>query len=145
MMSTEQITNEQVFPNMAEDDRADTFCHAELEAAGIGIEKLGWIADGSEVPTHIIGSLYGWVFKRAWCYWVAKGPGIPPEYARRLHETHGKVVRVDGLDISSDERNHGFATGYYHVDTPSGLKALADMLRLVVSDFEKTVSDKGEK
>jgi hypothetical protein len=55
------------------------------------------------------------------------------EAAERLHATHGTQVRVDGHCGCPSPREwfKGFGVGHYHVDTPAGLKALADAIRSV--------------
>ncbi len=123
-----------VFPNMAGRKDCDEILRQELEAAGI--PPLDRIIPGrGEVPARIFGGIdpLGWSFNRAWYYWVAKGPGIPPAYATELHRRHGKDVRVDGHCAcpSPLEWHKGFAVGMYHVDTPAGLKALADVIKNV--------------
>lgn len=128
------------FPNLArrdpvliEVDAVTATCKAELEAAGIKPHVFGSLYHTREVPSKCVGGLSGWTFERAWYYWTAKGPGIPPEIAERLHASHGLVVRVDGdcTCPSPLAHAHGFAIGSYHVDTPDGLKALADTLRSI--------------
>ena len=125
-------------------DHADT--DAILKAAGIfNMLEHDNIAPDSvlvehfrersgEVKTSVKGLLHGWVFERAWYYWRATGPGIELEAAMALHATHGNVVRVDGHCgcPSPLERYEGLACGSYHVDTPEGLKALADTIRSLV-------------
>jgi hypothetical protein len=127
----------QTFSNMAGKKDIDDLLAAELTSADIEVLRLQFLKDGRrEVDTSVRGSLHGWGFTRAWYYWVAEGPGLPPSYATPLHETHGRDVRVEG-DCGSPspmEARKGFAIGLYHVDTADGLKALADTLRLVVSD-----------
>lgn len=108
-------------------------CRAELEAAGIKVSEFDIFATRGEVPSRAIGGLLSWTFTRAWYYWVAEGPGIPPDIAEKLHATHGKDVRVDGHCGCPSPREwfKGFAVGRYHVDTQEGLNALADTLRSV--------------
>jgi hypothetical protein len=130
------------FPNKA-GDHADTddILRAELKAAGIPTlqeaEGKGpdYLADmlrrnSGEVKTSVIGCLHGWEFKRAWYYWIAKGPGIEVDAAERLHAEHGRTVRVEGHCgcPSPRERFNGLACGSYHVDDAAGLKALADTI-----------------
>lgn len=137
---------DKMFPNRAGDKPDnDSLLRAELRAAGIPTiqDVLGKGDDyllemfreqSGEVVTGVFGELHGWSFKRAWYYWVAQGPGIDVETAEKLHAEFGKVVRVDG-DCSSPsprERFKGFGCGSYHVDTPEGLKALADVIKSVV-------------
>jgi hypothetical protein len=105
---------------------------AELRVAGI--EPLSFdLSPEGEVPCSRPGFFSGWSFKRAWYYWVARGPGIPPDIAEKLHATHGKQVRVEGHCGCPSPREYckGFAVGMYHVDTPAGLKALVDTLRSI--------------
>lgn len=120
----------------------DEKCRAELLAAGITpLEIEIFRGKGGEVPTKIRGASdpFGWGFRRAWYYWVAEGPGIPPSYAAVLHEAHGTDVRVAGHCgcPSPLEWHKGFAVGLYHVDTAEGLKALADTIRQVAADAKK--------
>lgn len=128
-----------MFSNLAGRRGIDDIVKAELAAAGIKMEVLGdWFANRktTEVHTGVIGDLHGWVFERAWYYWIAKGPGLPPAYATPLHAAHGREVRVDGHCgcPSPLEWHKGFAVGCYHVDTPAGLKALADALKQCALD-----------
>lgn len=128
-----------VFPNLARPDDATAevrakvtkVAKAELEAAGI--EVFRFTDRRSEVPSDVMGSLSMWSFRRAWYYWMAEGPGIPPHIAEKLHATHGKVVRVAGHCgcPSPIEWYEGFAVGGYHIDTQDGLNAFAEMLRLI--------------
>lgn len=135
------------FPNKA-GDHADTndILRAELKAAGIQTmqehdghppEFMAAILRESsgEVKTSIIGCLHGWTFKRAWYYWMCDGPGIELQAAEKLHATHGTVVRVDGHCGCPSPRDayKGLAVGHYHVDTPEGLKALAETIKGIVS------------
>lgn len=133
-----ELTN---FPNYAgkgEADGIDDILDAELRAAGIEpcprFEGLrGRI--GSEIETVSCGQVGPWFFQRYWYYWVAKGPGIPPEDAERLHATHGTQCRVDGhcMHPSPLEWFKGFAVGHYHIDTAEGLKALADTIKTIMA------------
>jgi len=123
------------FPNMAGRQDIDDALSAELEAAGIVVHRSPIAKNGrSEVDTEVMGTLHGWLFKRAWRYWVADGPGIEVAAAERLHATHGREVRVAGHCgcPSPTEWFKGLAVGDYHVDTPDGLKALADTIRELV-------------
>jgi hypothetical protein len=128
-----------MFPNLAcrsEDkaqwERVDAQVLAELNEAGIQVEgPCESIRSHREVPSAYLGSLCLWGFRRAWYYWVATGPGIPPERAEMLHRAYGKECRVDGQCgcPSPLEHNHGFAVGQYHIDTQEGLNAFATMLK----------------
>ncbi|SEC01498.1 hypothetical protein [Bradyrhizobium erythrophlei] len=119
-------------PSPEEIDAVTAVCRSELEAAGIKpFESTVFL--GGEVPSRAIGELASWGFRRAWYYWVAEGPGIPPHIAEELHAKHGNDVRVDGHCgcPSPREWHKGFAVGRYHVDTQEGLNALADTIRSV--------------
>lgn len=133
------------FQNFAGRDDVDPELKDELTAAGIEVCDLGPVAKAicrSEVTTGILGGLHGWLFERAWTYWVAKGPGLPPVYATPLHEAHGTVVRVDGHCgcPSPLEAAKGLAIGNYHVDTAEGLRALAEALNRCVADAAQPVT-----
>lgn len=141
------------FPNKA-GDHADTddVLRAELKAAGIPTlqEDVGqppeYLADmlrrqSGEVKTSVIGVLHGWEFKRAWYYWMCSGPGIEIAAAERLQEQYGGVVRASGDCACRGPRfwYKGLACGNYHVDSPEGLKALADTIKAlcVANDKDK--------
>ena len=120
------------FKNYAGVKDCDSDMERELKSAGIASLKLFSIQSG-EVPTHIMGFINeaGWSFERAWTYWVAEGPGIPPKDAEKLHAKFGQVVRVAGHCgcPSPTEWYKGFGCGSYHIDTQEGLKALADTIK----------------
>jgi hypothetical protein len=131
-----------VFPNMARRKPVDeetislvnAACLLELASAGIEAEgPASWLADKSEVPFHYLGNLHLWSFRRAWYYWIAKGPGIPADKAQAFHEIWGTQVRVDGHCgcPSPLEWFKGFSVGHYHIDTQEGLNAFADLLRSI--------------
>ncbi len=135
------------FPNKA-GDHADTddILRAELKAAGIptlqedaGEPPEKWAtllrSQSGEVKTSIRGSLCGWKFERGWYYWKCEGPGIEVGVAEELHAKFGKVVRVAGHCgcPSPIEWYKGLAVGDYHVDTPDGLKALADTIKMLAN------------
>lgn len=136
-----------VFPNLAHgfDIQNETLilgvtetCRRELLAAGIRPFIWGGHRPKGEVPTRCVGARSGWSFERMWYYWVATGPGIPPEIAYRLHASHGQEVRVSGHGGAPDPSYYkGFAVGSYHVDTPEGLKALADTLKSIWDDSDQ--------
>lgn len=118
---------------------------AELAGAGIKVERLPEImrTRHPEMRTVVVGTLGPWSFQRAWYYWVAQGPGLPPEYADPLHETHGQEVRVDGHCGCPSPREwyKGFGVPLYHVDSQSGLNALAAAIRRCMADAGKTADD----
>jgi len=132
------------FPNLARGKEAlekpavygpiDETVLAELAAAGIKAEGLEYLRGNlGEVPTQYVGSLCLWTFKRAWYYWVAEGPGVPPAKAEPFHQTWGKQVRVAGHCgcPSPREIHRGFAVGLYHIDSQEGLNAFAELLRSI--------------
>ncbi len=135
MSRVEGLYDDQTPEVQASLDHRDLVCAAELEAAGIdvvGMEVMRRI--NGEVPTKFMGEIkVGWGFKRAWYYWIATGPGIPPNYATTLHALHGKECRVMGHCGAPHpvEYMHGFGVGLYHVDTPSGLSALAHTIKQI--------------
>jgi len=122
--------------NFAGVENCDNEIKNELNQANIEVFSYEFMRKKGEVPTSIIGMLGGWQFERAWCYWVAKGPGIPPDIAEELHTTHGKYVRVDGHCgcPSPKEWFNGFAVGCYHIDSQEGLNALAKVIQKILDD-----------
>jgi hypothetical protein len=128
------------FPNLAGHPDPDAIVIEELNAAGIRHYSFEYMRRMQmEVKTAVGGTLdpSGWLFDRRWSYWAAKGPGIPPEDARNLHEEFGKEVRVQGhCGCPGPECCRGFAVGLYHVDTPRGLKALADTIKAILARSE---------
>lgn len=127
------------FPNLAGQDKEESTGKAieELEAAGLTAHILpGSFSTGGEVDVRVIGGDHGWEFKRAWRYWIAKGPGLPLEYAMPLHEKFGTSVRVDGHCEAPSPVGwfKGLPVPHYHVDTPEGLRALATAINAAASD-----------
>lgn len=123
--------------NLAGVGAADKACANELRLAGIKVEYLPEVLRGEgEVKTIVVGEIGKWSFERAWCYWIAKGPGIPPDIAAGLHARYGTEVRVDGHCgcPSPKEWFKGFAVGHYHVDTQDGLNALAEVIRGILDE-----------
>lgn len=122
------------FLNYAGKTDKDKEIASELKQAGIKVHECELLRDSGEVKTSILGSLGKWGFRRAWSYWIADGPGIPPNYAEELHKNFGKVVRVDGHCgcPSPKEWLSGFAVGLYHVDSQEGLNALARTIRQIM-------------
>lgn len=116
----------------------DKACQAELDQAGIpsqGFDCFRFASNSRyyEVPTMYRGFLAHWSFQRAWYYWVAEGPGIPPTIAEEFHKSWGTHCRVEG-DCGCPtplEENEGFAIGEYHIDTQEGLNAFAELLRSI--------------
>jgi hypothetical protein len=105
---------------------------AELAEAGCEVMENDILLEScGEVPTSLGGIQCRWSFRRAWRYWVAKGPGIPPDTAEAFHQTWGQEVRVDGHCgcPSPLEMFEGFAVGHYHIDTQAGLNAFVALLK----------------
>jgi len=123
------------FPNYAGRDNIDDKLEEELKVAGISVFKAEMFRESSgEVKTSVRGTLGPWNFERAWYYWIATGPGLPPAYAWMLYESHGKQARIMGHCGCPDPSYcGGFGVGLYHVDTADGLKALADTIKLVMA------------
>jgi hypothetical protein len=96
---------------------------AELIAAGINIVD---VPRYGEPQITVEGKLRGWTFRRAWYYWMAKGPAIPVDVARPFNEKRGSVVRVDGFAGGTDV---AVPVDSYHIDSQAGLDAFAELLR----------------
>lgn len=105
-------------------DQADI----ELTKAGIFVHSA--ITPG-EVNCEVIGACGSWIFRRCWYYWSARGPGIPSDVAKVLHDEFGQEVRVEGHCGCPDpvEYCKGRPVTSYHIDTQRGLKALADVIK----------------
>lgn len=122
------------FPNYAGRSDVDEEVSNELKLAGIAVNSFEICRESNgEVKTSVFGNLEGWIFKRAWRYWIAQGPGIPPQYANELYLSHGKECRVDGhaSGLSPLELMKGFAVGNYHIDSQVALNALSQMIQRI--------------
>lgn len=136
-----------VFPNLAYSGsdreklaRIDAQVLGELDQAGIHAEgPAEFLRERREVPAAYLGQFFKWGFRRAWYYWVAEGPGVPPDAAEAFHRKWGTQARVDGHCgcPSPLEWNRGFAVGLYHIDTQEGLNAFAALLRGVYREPAK--------
>ena len=83
-----------------------------------------------EVKSRATGSLAGWTFTRAWYYWMASGPRIPVDVAQVFWGRHGGSARAGGDGGWRMPTNGGYpGTGSYHIDTPAGLAAFAELIR----------------
>ena len=122
--------------NYAGVEGCDNDVRRELEEANIEVLSFEYLRKQGEVPTSIMGTLGPWTFKRAWRYWVANGPGMPPKEAEELYEKFGKVVRVGGSCVcpSPKEQYKGFGVDCYHIDTQEGLNALAATIRKILEE-----------
>ena len=141
-MAAQTNPGKKIFPNLAR-KQEDTASWAEVDAAVLHeLQCAGIKAEGpheflrkpnGEVPTAYIGSHCLWSFRRAWYYWIASGPGIPPDKAEEFHKTWGQQVRVEGHCgcPSPLEWRHGFAIGSYHIDTLDGLCAFVKLLKSI--------------
>ena len=120
--------------NLAGDLQCDKYIKLELEEAGIGYTESKSAFD-QEVPSAIIAHLYGWTFKRAWYYWVAKaddGVCLPFDLAEELYE-RDKTIRVAGHCGALAPRewyreSYHVGVSLYHVDTQVGLNLLAQYI-----------------
>lgn len=73
----------------------DMSVRAELEAAGIPVLTLPTYLN-SEVKTCYVGLLNGFVFYRAWRYWVCEGD-MPLHHAKEIYNKYRTLmVRADG-------------------------------------------------
>ena len=73
---------------------ADKKVKEELQIAGIPVVRVGLI--NNEVKTYYIGILNGFVFIRAWYYWIVKG-NMPLENAQYLYDNYKDLdIRAAG-------------------------------------------------
>ena len=122
-------------------EHVDAVVKAECEQAGLKVEGYECFREAcngcyNEVPTQYIGSASdlartAWVFHRAWRYYVAEGPGIPPQIAQMFWQDWGPEARVAGHCgcPSPYEWHNGFAVGLYHIDSQAALNAFAKLLK----------------
>jgi hypothetical protein len=123
------------------DSEVQEIVRKELTEAGIEVVDFPvFINSCGEVPTSIVGSFAGWIFKRLWYYYSASGPGIPSDIAEEFNNKWGKIVRVGGMagGISPLRYYEGFAVGDYHIDTQEGLNAFVELLKTIHKPREKT-------
>lgn len=86
--------------NLAGNYDCDNHILRELEKAGIKESFYG--RTNNEVPYSYIGRLNGFVFKRAWNYWIVEG-AMPLKTAEYLYKNYsGLGIRVAG-DASNVE------------------------------------------
>lgn len=131
-----------MFPNLRYKGDVDAYPEVdaqvmkELEAAELPVMGPCSMYRDNDVPTGYVSDYCMWGFRRAWYYWVAKGPGIPADLAEEFHKTWGIQVRVNGHCAcpSPLEQNHGFAIGLYHIDTQEGLNAFAELLKSIYKE-----------
>ena len=77
------------------DSDANKKVKEELQIAGIPVVDIGYL--DNEVKTNYIGILNGFVFIRAWSYWVVKG-NMPLEYAQYLYDNYKELdIRTAGM------------------------------------------------
>lgn len=104
--------------NLAGNKDADEYIEEELYLARI---PTGVEVTDDEVPYTIIGRLSGWVFKRAWYYYVASCPdglGLPYDTAVGLHERKYPISSMRYKTLGEAIR----ATGHCECPHPKGLK-----------------------
>ena len=122
--------------NAAGDRNCDVYLKEELNQANIPFVEYEIFRNNGEVPSAIVGMLDGWNFTRNWYYWVAvaKDTCLKFEYADKLQELFGGECRVAGYADGIKPRewyNEKWNIGVtmYHVDSQTGLVALAAMIR----------------
>ena len=125
--------------NLAGDKDCDKQIRRELLRAKVDIVEVK--QGNTEVPYTIIGRLYGFEFRRAWYYWVAKGP-MPLKEAKELYaEPVGREdIRVAGhcgcpppeppwVKKSMVGKTQKGMIDLYHIDTEVGLRIFTDKIR----------------
>lgn len=94
------------------DPKIDEMVKEELLIAKIPLLKVS-VMD-SEVKTHYIGILNGFVFERAWTYWVVRG-WMPMVHAKYLYENFKDLnIRADGgAGNDNPEKQHVYTDPAY--------------------------------
>ena len=118
--------------NLAGDDNCDETIKSELTIAEISVEKNPKGRNSGEVPYLFMGRLGPFTFRRAWYYWMVKGP-MPLEAAEEMykHEDGRKDVRVAGhcgCPLPAEWADGDFVNSY-HIDTQEGLDLFARTVR----------------
>ena len=81
------------------DPDADKKVKEELQIAGIPVVRVGLM--NNEAKTYYIGILNGFVFIRAWYYWIVKG-NMPIEYAQYLYDNYQDLNGVKIVELKSN-------------------------------------------
>lgn len=113
---------------------ADEKVKEELLIANIPVLRLGVM--NNEVKTRYIGLLNGFVFVRAWRYWVVKG-NMPLKFAKQIYENYKDLnIRVNGDAGNSNPNKNScrevqdeLVISMYHIDTQLGLCKFAEMIK----------------
>lgn len=132
--------------NLAGVFECDPFVELELKLAGIKIFKKEIT---SEVPTTFYGRLNGFIFHRAWYYWIVEGL-VPLNLAIELYENPigRKTVRVEGhcgcpspiefgiqkyLNTKTNKFEEFIST--YHIDSIEGLKLFTKTIKTIKTEL----------
>lgn len=106
----------------------------ELEIAKIPVVELPAFMN-TEVKTQYIGMFKGWMFWRAWTYWVACG-NLPLTLAKKLYDSNDKGLgirafghcgNVDPLEYKNMCSKNSMVD-VYHIDTQLGLCKFIEFL-----------------
>ena len=96
-------------------------CRHELIQAKIVVVE-GEIPEHTEVPSRVQGQLGAFTFRRAWYYWVAKGP-MPLALADEIYADPARDdIRAHGFAGGIEPRHPPFADYYEVVDGKLGKK-----------------------
>lgn len=116
--------------NLAGRKDCDLTIIKEIEESGLEFNEMSFKTTG-EVESNLFCHFHGWKFERFWYYWVASTDETPLlfKFADKLHETHGKEVRVAGHCGCPSPREwykqpYQVGVNNYHVDTQEGLNEL---------------------
>lgn len=119
------------FTNLAGIKDCDDTIKKELSEAGVA-QKDRIVRYTGEVKSKIFAHHHGWIFERAWYYWVVYTKTTPLlfEFASELHKEH-KTVRVNGHCGSPSPKDEfsniwDIGVNLYHIDTQEGLNAFVD-------------------
>ena len=129
--------------NLAGNKESDKFIQIELEKAKIPFEKIE--TPKGECQYTIIGKLKGWIFTRAWYYWIAETDeenALPLPIALEMHNKkypdemfdheqtmgkYGNSIRVGGHCGCPSPKDYD-VTDCYHIDSQEGLNEFARVL-----------------
>jgi hypothetical protein len=125
--------------NLAGVSDCDEYIRSELRRACIDIHTVQ--KGNTEVPYTLIGKLGEFEFKRAWYYWVVKGP-VPLEVAKELYEhPEGRATVRSGGDCAKRppetwvcEINGEKYVDVYHIDGQAGLLLFAQKIKKMYTE-----------
>ncbi len=99
----------------------------ELISAGISVEETPFPMIG-EVKTRYFGTLCGFVFHRAWTYWVVEKATVPKYKAKILFDSAPDFLGIRAYGLAGKQEPDS-DVDTYHIDTLAGLWYFAEFIK----------------